>query len=56
MGADSKKIRIIPNGVDPAVFFPAPRKERRTAGELTVLTMARIYRSKGLNICCAPPG
>jgi glycosyltransferase involved in cell wall biosynthesis len=44
-GADGRKVRLVPNGVDPARFSadPARRPDR-----LTVLTMARIYELKGI--------
>jgi len=50
VGADSTKIRIIPNGVDPAVFFPRPAAaDGPPAPGPTVLTMARIYPLKGID-------
>jgi glycosyltransferase involved in cell wall biosynthesis len=47
MGADPQRIEIVPNGVDPAVFFPPETPATRPAP--TVLTMARIYRLKGID-------
>jgi glycosyltransferase involved in cell wall biosynthesis len=45
LGADERKIRITPNGVDPYGF----QEPRRPCGErLVVLTMARIYHLKGI--------
>lgn len=47
IGADAAKIHVLPNGVDPAVFAPraGPPRERPT-----VLTMARIYPLKGIDV------
>ena len=46
-GAESSKIRFIPNGVDPRRFFPdrgnLPRRP-------TVLTLARIFALKGIEV------
>jgi glycosyltransferase involved in cell wall biosynthesis len=47
MGADSERIEIVPNGVDPAVFYPPDTPASRPAP--VVLTMARIYRLKGID-------
>jgi len=46
-GADSSKIRFIPNGVDPKRFFP----DRGNLPERpTVLTLARIFPLKGIDV------
>ncbi len=46
-GADSSKIRFIPNGVDPSRFFP----DRGNLPERpTVLTLARIFALKGIDV------
>ena len=46
-GADASKIRFIPNGVDPARFFP----DRGQLPERpTVLTLARIFALKGIDV------
>ncbi len=47
IGADPGKILFVPNGVNPRVFQPRP--ERRPA-PLTVLTLARIYPLKGIEM------
>ena len=47
LGADPEKIRIVPNGVDEAVFH-GPRQEPR--GDPVVLTMSRIMPLKGIDI------
>ena len=46
-GADPNRIRVVPNGVDPASFRPrlSPAGSRPT-----VLTMARISRLKGIDV------
>jgi polysaccharide biosynthesis protein PelF len=46
-GADSRKIRLIPNGVDTRKFHPRPSLTRKRP---TVLTMARIFRLKGIDV------
>jgi glycosyltransferase involved in cell wall biosynthesis len=46
MGAKAERIQIIPNGVDPTLFYPKPDVEERPAP--VVLTMARIYSLKGI--------
>ena len=45
LGASETKIRLTPNGVDPTRFRPAERAENSRP---VVLTMARIYRIKGI--------
>jgi glycosyltransferase involved in cell wall biosynthesis len=47
MGALPERIEIVPNGVDAAVFHPPEATARRAAP--VVLTMARIYRLKGID-------
>jgi glycosyltransferase involved in cell wall biosynthesis len=46
-GADPRKLRSTPNGVDPRVFKPADRAAPRE--RKVVLTMARIYPLKGID-------
>lgn len=46
IGADPRKILFVPNGVDPELFQPRP--ERRPE-RITVVTLARIYRLKGID-------
>jgi polysaccharide biosynthesis protein PelF len=46
-GADPRKLRITPNGVDPQIFKPAETQVRRE--RKVVLTMARIYPLKGID-------
>jgi glycosyltransferase involved in cell wall biosynthesis len=46
-GADSARIYVVPNGVDPATFHPRPSPPRSRP---TVLTMARIFRLKGIDV------
>jgi glycosyltransferase involved in cell wall biosynthesis len=51
MGADAERIRITPNGVDPNVFRPPSEADARPAdGRPVVLTMARIYPLKGIDV------
>ena len=51
MGALPEKIRITPNGVDPALFRPVGAEEpRRADSHPVVLTMARIYPLKGIDV------
>jgi len=47
LGAHPSKIVTVPNGVDPAKFFP--QVERRSP-QLTVLTLARVYPLKGIDV------
>jgi polysaccharide biosynthesis protein PelF len=46
-GADTNRIHAVPNGVDPASFRPRPSPPRSRP---TVLTMARIFRLKGIDV------
>jgi len=46
-GANPTKIRVVPNGVDPGRFYPRPSPPRKRP---TVLTMARIFRLKGIDV------
>jgi glycosyltransferase involved in cell wall biosynthesis len=46
MGAAPERIEIVPNGVDSEVFYAVERPADRVP---TVLTMARIYRLKGID-------
>lgn len=46
-GAEPAKIRVVPNGIDPAKFQPRPSPPR---SRMTVLTMARIFPLKGIDI------
>ncbi len=46
-GADSSKIRFIPNGVDPKRFFP---DRSNLPQRPTVLTLARIFALKGIEV------
>lgn len=46
-GADPSKIRVVPNGIDPAKFRPRASAPRT---RITVLTMARIFPLKGIDI------
>jgi polysaccharide biosynthesis protein PelF len=45
LGVDPRKIVTVPNGADPAIFYPRPSAGPRRP---TVLTMARIFPLKGL--------
>jgi len=47
LGANPDKVRVIPNGVDPALFSPRPAGPRSRP---TVLTMARISPLKGIDV------
>ena len=47
LGTGASKIRLTPNGADPAVFAPRPEGERERP---TVLTMARIGPLKGIDV------
>ncbi|MGH9719580.1 MAG: GT4 family glycosyltransferase PelF [Bryobacteraceae bacterium] len=50
VGAAPEKIRIIPNGVDPATFRPPdPPRAEQLGRARTVLTMARIFPLKGID-------
>jgi glycosyltransferase involved in cell wall biosynthesis len=46
-GANSAKIRFIPNGVDPRRFFP---ERDHLPARPTVLTLARIFALKGIDV------
>lgn len=50
LGASPEKIRIIPNGIDPAKFYPAPAEAIAETGPPVVLTLARIYPLKGIDV------
>lgn len=50
MGANPDRIRITPNGVDPRVFTPPAPTEARLDDRPVVLTMARIYPLKGIDV------
>jgi glycosyltransferase involved in cell wall biosynthesis len=45
LGVDPAKIRIVPNGTDPALFRP---RERTSDRRPTVLTLARVFPLKGI--------
>lgn len=47
LGVDPAKLQVVPNGVDPSVFYPRPRM---ASDHLTVLTVARIFPLKGLHV------
>lgn len=47
LGAAPAKIRVVPNGADPAVFQP---RRRPASHRFTVLTAARIFRLKGIHV------
>ena len=46
-GVDAKKIRVVHNGVDPLKYYPRTSAQRTRP---TVLTMARIFRLKGIDV------
>jgi len=53
VGALPEKIRIIPNGIDSSLFFPASADTpvtTPTTDSPVVLTMARIYPLKGIDV------
>lgn len=47
LGAHPAKIVTVANGVDPKKFFPQPERRRP---QLTVLTLARIFPLKGIDV------
>ena len=56
LGVDEKKIRVIPNGVNPEKFFFIPRVEARKKigfireGQSLVLSVCRLNANKGLDV------
>jgi glycosyltransferase involved in cell wall biosynthesis len=56
LGIDEKKIRVIPNGVDPKIFFSIPREEARKKigfmgeGQSLVLSVCHLTENKGLKV------
>lgn len=50
LGADPGKVEIFPNGVNPDVFFPPSGHEFGRGREPTILTMARIFPLKGIDV------
>jgi glycosyltransferase involved in cell wall biosynthesis len=46
IGADPEKILFVPNGVDSRIFQP---REGKRPAQVTVVTLARIYRLKGID-------
>ncbi len=56
LGIDEKKIRVIPNGVDPKKFFSIPQDEARKKisfigeGQSLVLSVCHLTENKGLDV------
>jgi glycosyltransferase involved in cell wall biosynthesis len=56
LGVDEKKIRVIPNGVDPEKFFSIPQEEARKKigfigkGQSLVLSVCHLTENKGLDV------
>lgn len=48
LGADSRKIRVIYNGVDPQRFYPASPQDKTSDEALRVLAVARVDPNKDL--------
>jgi len=53
LGIDHRKITVVPNGIDPALFFPIDRIEARRALSLSaegkiLVTVAALMRHKGV--------
>jgi glycosyltransferase involved in cell wall biosynthesis len=50
VGAAPEKIQIIPNGIDASKFFPADSEPESANEPPVVLTLARIYPLKGIDV------
>ena len=56
LGVDEKKIRVIPNGVDPKRFFSIPQEEARKKigfigkGQSLILSVCHLTENKGIDV------